>query len=166
MRFKRRLFILSVMGFLVVSLVAGCVGPPGPAGVQGPAGPTGSQGPAGAAGPAGPSGPPGASGPRGPAAPTPVATTPAAPAKANPTGTPTSAPTAAPPAQAAVAGELVFKNNCGTCHALPTTDQLKVFPNDIAMSEWVKSMAQMAGLNADDTQRVVDYSLVLKRSAK
>lgn len=99
-------------------------------------------------------------GPQRPTAPSDAALTPTDPTKATPYSTPT------PTLTAASAGELVFKKNCGTCHSLPTSDRLKVFPSDNAMSDWVKIMAQLAELNADETQKVLDYTQTLRRSGR
>ena len=101
-----------------------------------------------------------APGPQRPAAPSTAALTPAETTKANPSSTPTLTP------EAVSTGELIFKNKCGTCHSLPTADRLKVFPSDKAMSDWVKKMAQLAGLNADETQKVLDYTQALRTSGR
>ena len=103
---------------------------------------------------------PEAHGPQHPAAPSDAALTPTEPTKATPSSTPTPTPTAES------AGELVFKNKCGTCHSLPTADRLKFFPSDNAMSDWMKKMAQLAGLNADETQKVLDYTQTLRRGGR
>ena len=104
--------------------------------------------------------PPGAPGPQRSAAPSDSALSPTDPTKSNPSSTPTLIP------EAVSTGELIFKNKCGTCHSLPTADRLKVFPSDNAMSDWMKKMAQLAGLNADETQKVLDYTQALRKSGR
>lgn len=104
--------------------------------------------------------PQGAPGPQRSAALSDAALRPNEPPKPNPSSTPTLAPETVP------TGELIFKNKCGTCHSLPTADRLKIFPSDKAMLDWVIKMAQLAGLNANETQEVLDYTQALRRSGR
>lgn len=86
---------------------------------------------------------------------------------AGPAGAPAQTPTPAPKPTVSpltpAATDIVFRANCGNCHSLPTAAQLKEFPTDTAMSDFVKSMAQFAGLNSDETLKVLDYTLALRR---
>lgn len=64
---------------------------------------------------------------------------------------------AAMPTGTGMPGELVFKNACGSCHALPTADKIKSYASEDAMLDVAKDMAGMAGLNAGDTDKLVEY---------
>ncbi|GEM_PF-6951101 len=155
MRNRQIIVVLSLTGLLAGLLLAGCAGPTGqapPAYTSAPVTPGAAATPVPTAAPA----------PTPAPTPTPRPVTPAPTAAPTPTPPPTPAPTAAPPVEDASV-EPVFKNSCGTCHPLPSKDQLKAFPSDEAMTNYVKSMSQMAGLNAAEAQKVLDYTLSLRK---
>lgn len=163
--FVRRWIIVSGMAILMTGLLlAGCASPAGqsPAYTSAPVTPEAVATPAPIATPV----PTAAPTPAPTLAPTPRPTpapTPEPVVTPAPTPAATPAPTAAPTPVEDASVEPVFKNSCATCHPLPSKEQLKSFPSDEAMTNFVKSMTQMAGLNTAEAQKVLDYTLSLRK---
>lgn len=69
---------------------------------------------------------------------------------------------ASTPQSVLMAGRRTFESSCTACHALPTAPRIKAFASDHNMVEYTIGMAQGAGLQQADAERVIRYMLAVR----
>ncbi len=63
-----------------------------------------------------------------------------------------------------LSGKRTFQSSCSACHDLPTTQQIKEFPSDEAMTEVAIPMTGQSELPLEYAEKVIRYLLAVRNN--